>query len=78
MQPLGRLLYKYNSGEKVVIKIDSSIHGGMPHSDIKEKVCVVTEQRGRAYILAVVEENKIRELIVRPEHLVPYTDAGGA
>ena len=77
MQPLGRMLHKYNSGDKVVIKIDSSIHGGMPHSRYYGKVGVVMEQRGRAYIIEMTEEDKTRELIVRPEHLLPYTDSGG-
>ena len=77
MQPLGRILQEYNSGDKVVIKIDSSIHGGMPHSRYHGKVGIITEQRGRAYIVEMIEENKTRELIVRPEHLVPYHDIGG-
>lgn len=77
MQPLGRMLHKYNSGDKVVVKIDSSIHGGMPHSRYYGKVGVVMEQRGRAYIIELIEEDKTRELIVRPEHLVPYSDVGG-
>ena len=76
MQPLGRILHKYNSGDKVVIKIDSSTHGGMPHSRYQGKVCVISEQRGRAYIVELTEDNKMRELIVRPEHLVPYFDIG--
>lgn len=77
MQPLGRMLQKYNSGDKVVIKIDSSVHGGMPHTRYYGKVGVVMEQRGRAYIIELVEEDKTRELIVRPEHLVLYSDIGG-
>ena len=77
MQPLGRILHKYNGGDKVVVKIDSGIHGGMPHSRYQGKVGVVTEQRGRAYIIEMIEMGKTRELIVRPEHLVPYSDIGG-
>ncbi len=77
MQPLGRMLHKYNSGDKVVVKIDSSIHGGMPQARYYGKVGVVMEQRGRAYIIELVEQAKTRELIVRPEHLVPYSDVGG-
>ncbi len=78
MQPLGRMLHKYSSGDKVVVKIDSSIHGGMPHSRYHGKVGVIREQRGRAYVIGMKDQNKSRELIVRPEHLVPYSDTGGA
>jgi large subunit ribosomal protein L21e len=76
IQPLSRILHKYNSGDKVVVKIDSSIHGGMPHSRYHGKVGVVMKRRGQAYIVEMIEEGKIRELIVRPEHLIPYYDIG--
>jgi len=77
MQPLGRMLHRYNIGDKAVIKIDSSIHGGMPHTRYQGKVGVVAEQRGRAYIVEMEEGGKTRRLIIRPEHLVPYYDQGG-
>lgn len=73
MQPLGRMLHKYSSGDRVVVKIDPSIHGGMPHSRYHGKVGTVTEQRGRAYVVEMAEDGKARELIVRPEHLMPYS-----
>ena len=77
MQPLGRMLHKYNLRDKVVIKIDSSIHGGTPHTRYNGKVGSIIEQRGQAYIIEIQEGGKIRELIIRPEHLVPYFDSIG-
>ena len=74
IQPLGRVLNKYNRGNKVVVKIDSSIHAGMPHHRYHGKVGVVMEQRGRAYVIEMKEGDKKRVLIVRPEHLLPYSD----
>ena len=72
MAPLGRLLREYKSGEKVVIKIDSSIHKGMPHKRYYGKVGVVKEERGRAYVVEIREDTKIKKIITRPEHIVPY------
>jgi len=77
MQPLGKMLHKYNNGDKVVIKIDSSIHGGMPYGRYHGKVGVVTGQRGQAYIVEMREGGKTRRLIARPEHLTSYSDLGG-
>lgn len=72
MAPLGRLLREYKTGEKVVIKIDSSIHKGMPHKRYYGKVGVVKEERGRAYVVEIREDTKIKKIITRPEHIVPY------
>ena len=70
-QPLGRLLRRYNEGEKVVIKIDPAVHKGMPHKRFHGKVGVVIEQRGRAYVIAVRDGGKIKKVIARPEHIMP-------
>ncbi|MEM2094009.1 MAG: 50S ribosomal protein L21e [Candidatus Bathyarchaeia archaeon] len=69
LQPLGKLLHRYEAGEKVVIKLDPSIHKGMPHARYHGKVGVVLEKRRRAYVVQIEEGGKLRELIVRPEHL---------
>ncbi len=74
MQPLGRLLHRYETGEKAVIKIDPSVHKGMPHRRYQGRVVVVTAQRGRAYVLEFSEGGVARKLIVRPEHITPYKD----
>ncbi len=74
MQPLGRLLHVYNYGDKTVLKIDPSVHKGMPHARYQGKVGVIQEKRGSAYVIHLVEGHKLRCLIVRPEHLVPYSN----
>jgi large subunit ribosomal protein L21e len=68
-----KLLYNYQPGDKVVIKIDPSIHKGMPHRRYHGKIGVITNKRGRAYIINVTQGNATKEVIVRPEHLEPYT-----
>jgi len=69
---LSRILHQYALGEKVVVKIEPSFHKGMPHSRYHGKVGVVAGKRGRAYIIKVTQGNALKEIIVRPEHLVPY------
>jgi large subunit ribosomal protein L21e len=71
MIPLGRLLREYAPGEKVNIIIDSSIAKGQPHKRFHGKVGVVRERRGRAYVIMIKDGEKEKQLIVRPEHMVP-------
>ncbi|MEA2089145.1 MAG: 50S ribosomal protein L21e [Thermoproteota archaeon] len=69
---LSRLLHEYVAGEKVVIKIEPAVHKGMPHRRYHGKIGVVKEKRGRAYVVDVAQGNKIKTIIVRPEHLKPH------
>jgi large subunit ribosomal protein L21e len=43
----------------------------MPHSRYHGKIATVTGSRGRAYILKVRNMDKVKDIIVRPEHMVP-------
>ncbi len=72
LQPIGRLLHEYQDGDKVVIKIDSSVHDGMPHPRYHGKVGIVEGKRGRAYVIKLVEGGKMRTIIARPEHIRPH------
>jgi len=69
---LSRLLYEYESGNRVVIKIDPSVQKGMPHKRYHGKVGTIIERRGRSYIVSVIQGDATKEIIVRPEHLGPY------
>ena len=71
VRPLGRLLHEYEEGEKVVVKIDSAVHKGMPHPRYQGRVGVVFEKRGRAYVIRMPEGGKVRDLIILPEHITP-------
>ncbi|WXG42999.1 MAG: 50S ribosomal protein L21e [Promethearchaeati archaeon SRVP18_Atabeyarchaeia-1] len=72
MIPLGRMLREYSPGEKVNIIIDSSIAKGQPHKRFHGKVGEITEKRGRAYVVLVKDGNLEKQVIARPEHLVPH------
>jgi large subunit ribosomal protein L21e len=70
-----KLLHNYEPTEKVVIKLDPSMHKGMPHRRFHGKIGVITEKRGRSYVVNVSQGNTIKEIIVRPEHITPHKES---
>jgi len=73
---LGKLLRGYEKGEKVVIKIDPSVHHGMPHRRYHGKVGEVVGQRGRAYLVKIPQRKTFKLIITTPEHLAPHPSGG--
>jgi large subunit ribosomal protein L21e len=71
---LSNLIYTYKPNEKVVVKIDSSVHKGMPHRRYHGKIGIIRNKRGRAYVVSVSQGNAVKEIIVRPEHIKPYME----
>jgi len=69
---LSKILYEYQPGERVVIKIDPSVRKGMPHRRYHGKVGIVVNKRGRAYVTSVTQGDAVKEVIIRPEHLEPF------
>ena len=72
---LSKLLYEYQPGASVVIKIDSSVHKGMPHRRYHGRIGTVLNKRGRSYVVSVSQGDAVREIIVRPEHIEPCKGA---
>jgi len=71
MKP-SKLLYEYQPRSRVVIKIDPSVHKGMPHRRYHGNVGTIIDKRGRSYIVRVTQGDAVKEIVVRPEHLEPY------
>jgi large subunit ribosomal protein L21e len=69
---LSRVLREYEHDEKVVIKLDPSVHKGMPHRRFHGRIGVIAEKRGRSYVINVSQGKAIKEIIVRPEHITPH------
>jgi large subunit ribosomal protein L21e len=69
---LSKILHGYVAGEKVIVKIDPSVHKGMPHRRYHGKVGVIVQKKGRSYVVNVTQGDAVKEIIVRPEHLEPY------
>jgi len=71
---LSKILQSYNEGDKVLVKIDSSMHKGMPHRRFHGRIGVISAKRGRSYVIHVTQGDATKEIIVRPEHLTPYSN----
>ena len=69
---LSKLLYEYQPGSQVIIKIDSSVQKSQPHRRFHGKIGTVVNKRGRAYVVSVSQGDAVKEIIVRSEHLEPY------
>jgi len=70
---LSKILHTYAEGEKVVVRIDPSVHRGMPHRRFHGRIGVVISRRGRSYVVHVPQGDATKEIIVRPEHLTPHS-----
>jgi len=74
---LTKILHGYEAGEKVVVKIDPSVHKGMPHRRFHGRVGVIITKRGRSYVVHVPQGDATKEIIIRPEHLTPLKSGVG-
>ncbi len=70
---LGKLLQTYNEGDRVDIIIDPSEHGGQPHRRYHGRVGIIRGRRGRSYEVETTLGKKTKLLIIRPEHLRPFS-----
>ena len=68
---LSKLLREYQPGNRVIIRIDSSVQKGMPHRRFHGKIGTIIEKRGRSYVISVSQGDAVKEIIARPEHLEP-------
>jgi len=63
-------LQTFDEGDRTIIKIDPSVHKGMPHRRFQGHLGVVQARRGDAYVLTVYDGNMAKTIIARPEHLM--------
>lgn len=70
---ISKLLHEYATGDQVIIKMDSSVQKSMPHKRFHGKIGQIIEKRGRAYVVSVPQGAMRKTIIVRSEHLEPYT-----
>lgn len=72
--PVSWAVKEYPVSSTVHIKIDPSVHKGMPHPKFIGCTGRITGKRGQAYLVEVRDGDKGKHLLVRAEHLAP---AGG-
>lgn len=64
-----KFLQEFRKGQKVIILPEPSSHRGMPHPRFKGKTGKIIEKRGRSYLVEILDGNKVKKIIARPEHL---------
>ncbi len=69
MPPVNKFLQKFDIGEQVAIKIDPSIHDGMPDPKFHGRTGKVIGMQGKAYLVQVRDGGMVKTLIVAPVHL---------
>jgi large subunit ribosomal protein L21e len=69
MPPITRILRSFKIGDKVSIKIEPSVHKGMPHHRYQGITGKVVGKRGDAYEVEIKDLNKTKLIISRPVHL---------
>ena len=70
---ISKILHEYITGNQVIIKMDSSVQKSMPHKRFHGKIGLIIEKRGRGYVVSVPQGEATKTIIVRTEHLEPYT-----
>ena len=66
---VNKLLQHIENGSVVKIKINSSVHSGLPHYRYQGLTGKVSGRKGRAYVVDVKLGNQPRELIIHAAHL---------
>ena len=69
MPPVTKFLQSFDVGETVAIKIDPSVHEGMPDPKFHGRTGKVIGQQGKAYLVQVRDGGMMKTLIVAPVHL---------
>jgi large subunit ribosomal protein L21e len=64
-----KAMQQFDVGANVSIKIDSSVHKGMPHHRFQGYTGKIEGTQGAAYLVGVTVGNKHKTLVVLPEHL---------
>lgn len=67
-----KFMKELETGQKVVIRQDSSCQGSMPHRRYLGKIGTVEGKRGRAYIVGVKMGSTKKQVLSKPEHLKPH------
>ncbi len=69
LSPITRAFQKFEVGDRASVNLDPSIQKGMPHVRFHGRTGTVAGMQGRAYVLDVRMGGKMKQIIVRPEHL---------
>lgn len=63
------LLKEYKEGEQVRIKINPSIHKGMPFRRFQNTSGKVIKRQGKAFVVSVMKGNRSQDIVTTAAHL---------
>ncbi|MGM5482966.1 MAG: 50S ribosomal protein L21e [Nanobdellota archaeon] len=64
-----KFMQGFNEGDKVRLKADSSLHGGLYHPKYHGKIGYIQKKKGWCYEVNLKDGGKSKVLIVHPAHL---------
>lgn len=67
--PVTRFLQKFKVGEMVAVRIDPSVHEGVPDPKFHGRTGKVIGTQGKAYLVQIKDGKMMKTLIVSPVHL---------
>ncbi len=68
-QSIKKIIQDFEEGERAIIKVDPSVHKGIPHSKFHGRTGKIIGKQGKSYMLKVKDGNTHKKVISRPEHL---------
>ena len=66
---VNKLLETFPIGSKVDIRLDGSVHSGMPPTRYQGKTATVIRKQGKSFVVKLLKLNKPVELIIHAAHL---------
>ncbi len=75
---LSRLMYEYSIGDKVRIDISPENPSTAPHRRYQGRVGVISEKRGRAFVVTIRIGDKVKKIITTKDHIVPFNEKAAA
>jgi len=67
---ISRILKTFEVGDKVRVRPEPAIQKGLPHQRFFNKVGTIVKKKGNAYVVALKDGNKAKQVVALPVHLV--------
>jgi large subunit ribosomal protein L21e len=71
MPPVTAFLQTFETGARVIVRLEASDTRGMPHPRYQGRVATVVGRVGRAFRIEFLDGNKRKQLIANAVHLIP-------
>ena len=64
-----RYLQSFNTGDRVCLDMNPSVHRGMYFPRFHSAKGTVKDKKGECYIVEIKDKNKVKNLVIHPIHL---------